>query len=650
MKHIILFIFISIYSFSVNAQKNNAADKLYKNFAYLDAAKLYKKALKKQDSSVYLLTRIGDCYYKNSDSEEALKWYTLASEKNESDNPKFMFKYIQTLRSVGKDELADEWLYRLKNYTPMDSIVLNSQFTNVKREFGDKPLLNLINLNSNTEYSDFGGYEDNSGQFYYSTSVKEEAILDNTKGKVYQWNEEPYLKIVQAEVSKSVETIEVGTFNPIPSDSINSLSNHQGTLAITKDGKTLYYTGSNVKKNNVAVYDKSGTNNLKIYRATLINGKWSNLEDLSINDKRFSTGHPTLSPDDKILYFVSDRPGGFGQSDLYETVINDDGSLGEVKNLGPKINTAGREMFPFMAADFTFYFSSDGYIDNNFGLLDIYKTDLVQKAHAIDASIVNLGPGFNSGYDDFAFFTNDGEKTGYLSSNRPGGKGGDDIYAFLREKCIQNIEGVVYDVLTNSKIVEAKVELKDIEGNVIVTTSSNKEGVYMFENLDCEKAFIITASKQRHDSDTKEAMTTNIPKGKVAVDLYLKPYDININPIYFDFDKSYIRPDAAAELGRVVAVMKEYPKMIIRIESHTDSRGKDSYNLSLSDRRAKSTRVYIVSQGIEANRIESAIGYGETRLVNRCSNEFRDKCTEEEHQKNRRSRFEIVNFETFDKE
>ena len=595
-----------------------------------------------------MLTRIGDCYYKNSNSKEAHKWYTLAAEKYEDNNSKFMFNYIQTLRSVGNHDLADEWLERLKSYTPIDSLVLNSQFTNVKRGTEYKPELKLINLNSNTKFADFGGYEDSSGQFYFSSAVKKDTLLERTKDKVYNWNEEPYLKIVQAEISKSFETVQVGPYRPIPSDSINSLSNHQGTLAITNDGKTLYYTGSNFKKKNVAVYDKSGTNNLKIYRASLVNGKWGNLKDLSINDKSFSTGHPTLSPDEKILYFVSDRPGGFGQSDLYEVPINDDETLGDVKNLGPKINTAGREMFPFMSADYTLYFSSDGYIDNNFGLLDIYKTDLIQKANDIDASIINLGPGFNSGYDDFAFFTNDSEKTGYLSSNRPDGKGGDDIYAFVTEKCIQSIEGFVYDVLTSATIVNAKVQLKDIEGNEVATTITNKEGKYVFEEIDCEKAFIITASKKRHESDTKEVATTNIPKSKVLADLYLKPFDININPIYFDYDKSNIRPDAAAELDRVVAVMQEYPKMIIKIESHTDSRGKDSYNLSLSDRRAKSTRIYILSQGIETDRIESAIGYGETQLVNRCTNEFKTKCTEAEHQKNRRSRFEIVNFESFD--
>ncbi|MCF7559301.1 OmpA family protein [Sabulilitoribacter multivorans] len=647
MKKIILLTFVLICSLSVSAQKVKTADKLYRNFAYLEAAELYKEALAKNDSSAHLLTRIGDCYYKNVQLNEALKWYAKAAEKIEDVNPKFMYNYIQTLRGVGNNALADEWLERFKNYTPYDSLILNSKFTHVKGVETANPLLKLINLNSNTSFSDFGGFEDANGNFYFSSSVSTDLKSEENSNQIYDWNEEPYLKIYQSKISKSNDTAEVSNQELIVSDSISAVSNHQGTLAITKDGKTLYYTGSNVRKKNVPVYDRKGTNNLKIYRATLINGKWSNLTDLSINNKSYSTGHPTLSPDEKTLYFVSDKEGGYGQTDLYKVAINNDGSLGVPVNLGQRINTAGREMFPFVAKDSTLYFSSDGYFNNNFGLLDIYKSDLLKKGIADEVIIENLGPIFNSGYDDFAFFTNDDEKSGYLSSNRPDGKGSDDIYAFITEKCLQSIAGVTYDVLTNVAISGVKVQLFDDEGNELDVTTSSEDGIYIFENIDCEKTYKLIGSKIRHESDSKEVITTNIPDDEIKADLYLTPFDININPIYFDYDKSFIRPDAAEELDRVVQVMNDYPKMIIKIESHTDSRGRDAYNLALSNRRAKSTRDYIMSQGIDSSRIESAIGYGETQLINRCTNEFRNICSEEEHQLNRRSRFIIVNFDTF---
>ena len=649
MKNFTLLIFVTLCSFTLHAQRNRAADKLYRNFAYLEAAKMYMEALEKQDSSAYLLTRIGDCYYKNSDSKQALKWYSLVAKKGQDITPKFMFKYIQTLRSVGNNKLAEEWLVRFKNYTPTDSLILNSKFSNVTTNLEAKPQLKLINLNTNTSFADFGGFEDESGNFYFSSSASKEELSENKKDKIYKWNEEPYLKIYQAKVKKTDDSVEIENFEPIAADSINSVSNHQGTLTITKDGKTLYFTGNNVKKNDKAVYDKKGTNNLKIYRASFIDGQWGNIKDLSINDKNYSTGHPTLSPDEKSLYFVSDKPGGYGQSDLYVAAINEDGTLGEAKNLGPKINTSGREMFPFVAKDSTLYFSSDGYIENSYGLLDIYKTDAIKKGLSNLVTIENMGPVFNSGYDDFAFFTNDGEKTGYLSSNRENGQGSDDIYAFLIEKCQQSIVGIVYDVLTNEPVRGVKVLLKDKDGVDLENTLTNQDGMYMFEDQDCETNFIVTASKLRHESSVKNLFTTNIPNDKINADLYLKPNDININPIYFDYDKWNIRPKAAIELDKVVTVLKNYPNMIIKIESHTDSRGDDAYNLALSDRRAKSTRDYILSKGISEKQIESAIGYGETQLVNRCVNGFRNKCSDAEHEENRRSLFIIVNFETFDK-
>ncbi|NNF86201.1 MAG: hypothetical protein HKM26_06580, partial [Winogradskyella sp.] len=406
MKKIIILVFGLIWSTTAIAQKYNAADKLYRNFAYLEAAKLYKEALKSSDSTAYLLTRIGDCYYKNSDSKQANFWYSKAAYKYANFNPKFAYKYIQTLRSVGNDDAAEVWLDRFKNYEPLDSLVINSKYTKVKSTSEANPLLKLLNLNANTEFSDFGGYEDASGTFYFSSAVSTDILADQKKDGIYDWNEEPYLKIYQASVSKSYDAATVSDQQEIASDSINVLSNHQGTLAITKDGTTLYYTGNNVKRKNISVYDRKGTNNLKIYRATKVNGKWQNIIDLSINDKAYSNGHPTLSPDEKTLYYVSDKEGGYGQTDLYKVAINEDGSLGEPVNLGQRINTAGREMFPYIAQDSTLYFSSDGYFENNYGLLDIYRTDLLKKGISDDVVIENLGPVINSTYDDFAFFTN----------------------------------------------------------------------------------------------------------------------------------------------------------------------------------------------------------------------------------------------------
>ncbi len=643
MKNITVLILVTFLSMSTYAQKTAEADKLFKNFAYLEAAELYKEALAKKDSSAYILTKIGDCYYKNSDSEQASFWYGKAVNKYKDVEADFVFKYIQSLRSIGKNEDADKWLVRLKSIRPEDSLVINMKFVNVENVIEPEAITNIVNLNSNTQFTDFGGFN-SGGKFYYSSSTTSDLLLDKLKKRLYLWNEEPFLKIYQSEISNTKDTILVKEIMPILSDSIRSFTNHEGALVFSKDGQTIYFTGNNVKDNDRTAYGKGGTSNLKIYRAKLLNGRWSAIEDLTINGKNFSTGHPALSVDEKTLYFVSDRPGGYGKTDLYKVKINTDGSFGSISNLGHRINTAGREMFPFVAQDSTMYFSSDGYINNNLGLLDIYRTDILKQGISDEVTIINIGEPFNSGYDDFSFFIETNEESGYFSSNRPGGKGKDDIYAFVKtraKECKQRIMGKTYDQLTKLILPEVFVTLKDSTGTVIESTISDKDGMYIFKEVACETTYSITGSKAKHDPDTRPAVTTDEPDGDLRVDLYLIPFEIKIRPIYFDYDKSFIRPDAASELNRIVDIMKEYPKMIIKIESHTDSRGKDAYNMALSDRRAKSTRDYIISQGIESSRIASAIGYGESQLVNECTNGV--KCTKEEHQKNRRSRFIIVN-------
>ncbi len=640
MKNITVFILVTFLSISTYAQKTVEADKLFKNFAYLEAAELYKEALAKKDSSAYILTRIGDCYYKNSDSDQAAFWYGKAVNKYEDIEADFVFKYIQSLRSIGKNEDADKWLVRLKNIRPEDSLVINMKFVKVENVTEPEPITSIVNLNSNTPFTDFGGFN-NNGKFYFSSSTTSDLLLDKLKNRLYLWNEEPFLKIYQSEISITNDTIQVNQIQPILSDSIRSFTNHEGALVFTNNGQTIYFTGNNVKDNDRTAYGKGGTSNLKIYRAKLLNGKWTSIEDLSINGKNFSTGHPALSVDEKTLYFVSDRPGGYGKTDLYMVKINSDGSFGTISNLGHRINTAGREMFPFVAKDSTLYFSSDGYINNNSGLLDIYKTDILKQGISDEVTIKNIGEPFNSGYDDFAYFIDANGDSGYFSSNRPGGKGKDDIYAFSSKECKQRVMGKTYDKLTKVILPEVLVKLIDQSGKVLDSTISDKDGMYIFKNIECEKSYTLTGSKAKHDPASETFVTTDIHDEDVRVDLYLIPFEIKIKPIYFDYDKSFIRPDAASELNRVVTIMKDYPLMIIKIESHTDSRGKDAYNMALSDRRAKSTRDYIVSQGIDSGRIASAIGYGESQLVNGCTNGV--KCTKEEHQKNRRSRFIIVN-------
>jgi outer membrane protein OmpA-like peptidoglycan-associated protein len=506
----------------------------------------------------------------------------------------------------------------------------------------EKVYIDVVNLDLNTEYSDFGGYEYNGRMFFASSRSAE-----GTGNKVYNWNEQPFLDIFETTVKETNGVKEHGSVMPINADGINT-PYHEATVAITNDGKTIYFSRDNLNKRNKLDSDKKGTTHLKIYKATLDNNNWKDIEELPFNDDNYSVYHPALSPDNTKLYFTSDKEGGLGQTDIYVVDILEGGNAyGKPMNLGSSVNTPGREGFPFIAKDSTLYFSSDGYV--NLGLVDIFRSNLLKDSNAKPE---NLGAPFNSGYDDFAIYIDSDTETGYFSSNRPGGKGNDDIYTFSAYECKQLVKGVVRDKDTNEPISGASVELINESGKIMNTVTSNENGEYVFE-VECEKNYSLRGSKQDYEDDVQSFRTTAVNNEEQNVDLFLKnlmavPCEIVINPIFFDFDKWNIRTDSKYDLEHIVDVMRAYPDMKITIESHTDRRGTLKYNDKLSDRRANSTKDYIISRGIAAERIVSATGYGERRKL--ISDEEIDAMSTREekeaaHQKNRRSHFRIVDCE-----
>ena len=622
---------------SLSFAQRKVADKFFENFAYVRASELYLEAANDGDDSEHVLTRLGDCYYNNSNATKAAVWYKKALDKYPNINPEYIYKYIQAQRSLGNYEEADTWLKTFKTLQSEDSrsIVLGDISLYEELSSMEKVYIQVTNLDINTQYSDFGGFEHNNKLFFASARN----VVDSKSQKNYSWNDEPFLDIFQADVSDVNGEKSLSNVNLINADRVNT-DFHEASVAITNDGKTIYFTRDNVNKRNRLDYDKDGTTHLKIYKASLDNGNWADIEELPFNDDVFSTGHPTLSVDNKKLYFVSDREhvNALGQTDIYVVDINEDGSYSEPKNLGPNVNTEGREMFPYIAKDNTLYFSSDGYI--NLGLLDIYKSNIITDANAKSE---NLGAPFNSGADDFAFFINTDTETGYFSSNRDGGKGNDDIYSFAAFECKQTVSGIARDSKTQQPLGGVTIEIINDAGKVIQEVTTAADGAYTYE-VECNKAYSIRGSKPDYKDDVKQMIAGSENNFNHKVDLNLVPlidYDqIVINPIFFDFDKWNIRTDAKYELENIVSVMREHPEMHIYIESHTDSRGRDKYNMKLSDRRAKSTREYLLSRNIAPERIESAIGYGESQLLNECSNGV--KCSREKHQKNRRSYFYIV--------
>jgi outer membrane protein OmpA-like peptidoglycan-associated protein/tetratricopeptide (TPR) repeat protein len=642
MKSKFLILIFALSSTFMIAQER-LADKFFSNYGYVKATELYQEVLKKGDTTLNVLTRLGDCYYNNSNSEKAAFWYAKAFDKYGQDkiSPEYMYKYIQSLRSQNEYEKAEDWMAkfmivqnddsRTEEYNP-ENIVKYDYLNDAERN----RVVTLKPAAFNSANSDFGAYiKDNMLYF---------ASARNTEGnKIYGWNDEPFLDLYQLAITRDQDSLSFGPAELMPSEQVNS-KYHEASLAITNDGKTMYFTRDNMSGSKRIDYDKKGTTHLKLYKASLVEGQWESIIELPFNDISYSNGHPALSPDNKKLYFVSDREGGFGKTDIYVVDIKGNDSYGEPQNLGAKINTEGREMFPYVSQDSTLYFSSDGRL--NLGFLDIFKSNLLKNE---TAEPVNMGAPYNSSYDDFAYFNilpSDEKETGYtgyFSSNRPGGNGSDDIYMFDTRVCYATIKGFSRKSVDNTILPGVTVQLIDEVGKVISEVKTGADGAYEFE-ANCNYTYTVLGTIEDHKPDQISVTTTNKTSEIENADLFLEPLindnQIVINPIFFDFDKAEIRTDAQYELENIVDVLRAHPKMIIRIESHTDSRGRDYYNMKLSDRRAKATEDYILSRGIAEDRVESAIGFGETQLLNECSNDV--KCTEEQHQLNRRSYFYIL--------
>lgn len=619
------------------------ANEMYKNFSYVDAIKIYERIAQKGFVNQEMLQSLGNAYYYNAEYKKALPWYEqLFQEGKYKVKPEYYYRYAQTLKSVGDYTQADKMMAKFVELTNANDTRAalfeeNKDYQTVIKNNSGRFQLN--NASVNTENSEYG-------TAFYGDKIVFAGATDARKAKrgVSQWTGESFYDLYEAEHFDQ----KLGSRKPF-SSSINTQFN-ESTPVFTKDGNTIYFTRNNYVNRKLGS-DIENTILLKILRATKDkNGNWGNIVEVPFNSDQYNVAHPALSPDEKYLYFASDMPGSFGNSDIFRVEILGDNQYGTPENLGNIINTAGRESFPYISKDNVLYYSSDGI--PGLGGLDIFAAKF--NADGSTSKPVNIGMPGNSADDDFCFVFNSDSKIGFLTSNRPGGKGKDDIYSFHEDKpllfsCQKNIKGIVKDAKTKAIIANAKVILSDKVMKEVGKDQSKTDGTFTFEKVNCNDShYYLRGEKEKYE--TAEVNVT-VGKDEVVYEILLNPRQVaikkgmdlakvfEIKEIKFDYNKANIRPDAAVELTKIVEVMREYPKMKIDIRSHTDSRGADSYNLKLSDRRAKATLEWIVKQGIDRKRLK-AKGYGETRLVNGCSNGV--PCTEEEHQENRRSEFIVV--------
>ena len=619
MKKNTLILFFVLAGFSLCAQNKETknADKLFESYNYVEAVQGYTALVEKGNTDAYVTKQLGDSYYYINNTVEAEKWYAKAVLTKQ--DAETYYRYAQMLKSNGKYMESNTQMKAFSAMAPEDNRArqFNKNPNYLSELLNKEKLFTVDKISVNSERSDFGA--NLYGDVLYFASGR------NESNKIYGWNNEPYLDLYQSTYNAD------GSYSePIPVNELNS-NFHEGPLTMTKDGNVVYFSSESFKDK---LFEKDKMHKLKfgqvnLYKSVKDNGKWSNIMPLPFNSKSYSAGNPSIDKDGKVLYFASNMPGSVGGTDIWKVTVNNDGTFGTPENLGTKINTVGDENFPFVTDDSILYFSSNGLM--GFGSLDVFSVDLNK-----DEEPYNLGKPINSEKDDFAFTFNTEKNIGYLSSNR---SGKDHIYS-ASPICNAQILIVVKNAKTGDLVGNSKVVIKDATGIVLDTQMTGANGEVLY-NAECKKPYMLDVYK---DGFVTKSFSASSMQGKMSIEAAIEPIDVVVteteillNPIYFYSNKSDITERGAAELDKLIYVMSQNNALKINVKSHTDSRGTDEYNLDLSERRAKSTVAYIISKGINIDRI-SGKGFGESEPKIDCQ----DKCTELEYALNRRSEFMIV--------
>ena len=619
-----IYIVLSFVSISITASAQNMntkiADKLFGRFDYIEAVKEYSKLVENGKADSYVYKQLAEANFNMFNSAEAAKWYGKATETEQ--DAETYYRYAQMLKAERKYDDANKQMKKFAAAAPNDlrAKTFNENPNYIPSLLDKTKMYDVKSSSISSDKSDFGALLIDNGLYFVSAR--------SGSGKSYSWTDESYLDIYRADYNS-----DGSVSNAVAVKQLNSKW-HEGPITMSGDGKTAYFASESYKDNITASKDKKANakySQVYLYSALKNGDSWGSISSLPFNDKSFSNSNPSLSKDGKTLYFSSNRPGSIGGTDIWKVMVNADGTFGEPQNLGAKVNTEGNETFPFIAENNkTLYFASSGR--PGFGGLDVFEIDLSNNSEAI-----NLGNPVNTEKDDFAFTFNEAKKIGFLSTNR---NGNDDIF-FVNPVCAVDALIVVSDKKTGLILANASVSILDDKKNIIATEMSNSKGEVSYK-VECDKAYVIQASKDGYEGNTFAVTKSKGPTAKVdarlqPIDVVITETEVILNPIFFEYNKSNITQEGAFELDKLVQVMKNNDKMVVLAKSHTDSRGADSYNLTLSDKRAKSTVQYIISKGIAATRI-SGVGKGELEPKVDCG----ETCTEEQFAQNRRSEFLIV--------
>lgn len=592
------------------------ADQLFASYQYVDAIKSYLQIIENKQGNPHVYQNLADSYYHIYNTTEAAKWYEKAVAKN-ADSETY-FRYAQVLKSLGKDTEANEQLSKFAALVPNDvrsKEYFQRQNQTISAENAKVKFTVETTTLSEPKSNNYAAVLTAANELYW--------VSTRNSRKLDKWSNEPYIDILKSTRNTN------GSFSEAEEVKELNSNYHDGPVTISEDGSTMFFARDGHSTN---TFDKDKKNNVKvgqlgIYKAQKIDGKWKIMEALPINNTSYSVSHPSLSKDGKTLYFSSNMPGGMGESDIWKIAITENG-YGNPINLGDKINTPSREVFPFVTSNNELYFASTGW--SGFGGLDIFKAEN-------NAPSVNVGKPVNSEKDDFSFTFNTNINKGYFSSNR---NGNDAIYE-ATPICGQEMIVFVTDAKTNNIIANAQVTILDENNTIVYATVTNAQGSCNY-NLECTQSYTLQITAPNYENVTfpltkSSSNQIEVPIKLTPIEVVVTANEILLGDVYFEYNKSNITPVGALQLDKLVAILNANPKMEISIKSHTDSRGNLSYNLKLSEQRAQATVQYIISKGINKNRVFGK-GYGFTEPKIKCNS----NCTEEENAVNRRSEFVIV--------
>lgn len=617
--------------------KLDKANLYYSSFSFTKSINLYESLIASGSKSAEIYEKLGNSYYAQSNYELAKNSYDLLFDLTESISVDTYYKFISVLRSQQEYKRA-EMLYT-KMITVYPEEKREKEVFSVTPSILTSDSIKITISDANSKYSDFKASYLGKDNVVFTSSRDTKKLFS----KKSTWNNDSYTELYKTNINDN------GSLGaPVKlKGGVNKFYN-ESSAVFTADGLTMYFTRNNYIASRVST-DSLGNMLSKIYKAKFDGKKWGDIEELPFNSNEFNCAHPALSPEEDYLYFSSDMPGSLGESDIYRVSIKDS-DFGQPENLGSNINTKGRDTFPFVSSDGILVFSSD-YRDG-LGGLDLYYVDL----NSTSKRIYSFSDPINSPSDDFGLIYKKDQGTGFLTSNRKeGGIGSDDIYQF-EGLVLPKTQDVTLVFQTNKGtplLGTTSIILNRVNGTSLKSIVGKNNKLTLLD-VDTTKDYAFGVSNTNYESLStrigykgKDIITITLsekapqPLGDIPSGYSSKGSGINIklDIIYFDYDSPKITNASASKLEKVAAIMKQYPSLEIEIVGHTDSTGSVSYNQLLSERRANFTKKWLIDNGISSNRMTTK-GLGESTLMNGCN--AKSKCTEQQHNQNRRVEF-IIN-------